>query len=143
MKPLSLAFRPVSEAALCKTAQESGLTLTPAQAHMLLASQSETLERLGRVDFSGGILPKLLRVFASSPYILAEDQVQTLAELTESFYFFKGETCDRLPDDDLLSTMARLFNGRCSGSVVLLNDCTADDLLNADTDDEERNIYDD
>ena len=112
MDMLSLLFHPVSEAALYKTAQESGLTLSPAQAHMLLASQRETLERLGRVDFSGGILPKLLRVFASSPYIFADNQTQTLAELTESFYFFKRETCDKLPDDDLLFAMDRLFNGR-------------------------------
>ena len=142
MDMLSLLFHPVSEAVLCKTAQESGLTLSPAQAHMLLASQRETLERLGRVDFSGGILPKLLRVFASSPYVFADNQTQTLAELTESFYFFKSETCDKLPDDDLLFAMARLFNSKCGGSVELLNDCTADDLLSACAG-EERGIYDD
>lgn len=141
MNTLSLISHAASEAALREAAQESGLMLSPAQAHMLLVSQEKTLERLGRVDFSGGILPKLLRAFAPSPYILAEDWAQILAELTESFYFFKSEAHDRLPDDDLLCAMTRLFNGKCGGSVELLNDCTADDLLSVCS--EERSIYDD
>lgn len=141
MNTLSLISPAASEAALREAAQESGLMLSPAQAHMLLVSQEKTLERLGRVDFSGGILPKLLRAFAPSLYILAEDRAQTLAELTESFYFFKSETHDRLPDDDLLYAMTHLFNGKCGGSVELLNDSTADDLLSVCS--EERSIYDD
>ena len=53
--------------------RRAGLPLTAAQAESLLAHQEQTLLNLGRVDFSGGILPKLAAAFAGSPYVLAED----------------------------------------------------------------------
>ena len=98
-----------------------------AQAESLLAHQEQTLLNLGRVDFSGGILPKLAAAFAGSPYVLAEDWADTLAQLTELFYAFKFETRDALADDALLAAMRKRFDG--GGSLEALADCRAEDLF--------------
>ena len=124
-------LHPASVSSLCQTSGAFGQPLSAAQAQMLLTCQSETLLHLGRVDFSGGILPKLIQAFAPSPYILTEDWAQTLAQLTQLFYAFKNETQDAVPDDDLIAAMADRFNGKCGGSLENLADCARSEWISA------------
>lgn len=113
MPGLTPVFYPDAPQTLCALSARAGLPLTAAQAESLLAHQEQTLLNLGRVDFSGGILPKLAAAFAGSPYVLAEDWADTLAQLTELFYAFKFETRDALADDALLAAMRKRFDGAC------------------------------
>ena len=131
MPDLTPVFRPAAPQTLCALSARAGLALSAKQAEMLLAQQEQTLLDLGRVDFSGGILPRLIAAFADSPYVLAEDWADTLARLTELFYAFKFETRDALADDALLASMRRLFDGPCSGSLDALADCRARDFFAA------------
>lgn len=117
MLDLTPVFRPAAPQTLCALSARAGLPLSARQAEALLAHQERTLLDLGRVDFSGGILPKLMAAFADSPYALAEDWPDTLAALTELFYAFKSETRDAMADDNLLLAMRRLFDGACGGSA--------------------------
>lgn len=111
MLDLTPVFRPAAPQTLCALSARAGLPLSARQAEALLAHQERTLLDLGRVDFSGGILPKLMAAFADSPYALAEDWPDTLAALTELFYAFKSETRDAMADDNLLLAMRRRFGG--------------------------------
>ena len=131
MLDLTPVFRPAAPQTLCALSARAGLPLSARQAEALLAHQERTLLDLGRVDFSGGILPKLMAAFADSPYALAEDWPDTLAALTELFYAFKSETRDAMADDNLLLAMRRLFDGACDGSAEALADCRAGDLFAA------------
>lgn len=131
MLDLTPVFRPAAPQTLCALSARAGLPLSARQAEALLAHQERTLLDLGRVDFSGGILPKLMAAFADSPYVLAEDWPDTLAALTELFYAFKSETRDAMADDNLLLAMRRLFDGACGGSAEALADCRAGDLFAA------------
>lgn len=131
MLDLTPVFRPAAPQTLCALSARAGLPLSARQAEALLAHQERTLLDLGRVDFSGGILPKLMAAFADSPYVLAEDWPDTLAALTELFYAFKFETRDAMADDNLLLAMRRLFDGACGGSSEALADCRAGDLFAA------------
>lgn len=131
MLDLTPVFRPAAPQTLCALSARAGLPLSARQAEALLAHQERTLLDLGRVDFSGGILPKLMAAFADSPYVLAEDWPDTLAALTELFYAFKSETRDAMADDNLLLAMRRLFDGACCGSAEALADCRAGDLFAA------------
>lgn len=131
MLDLTPVFRPAAPQTLCALSARAGLPLSARQAEALLAHQERTLLDLGRVDFSGGILPKLMAAFADSPYALAEDWPDTLAALTELFYAFKSETRDAMADDNLLLAMRRLFDGACGGSAEALADCCAGDLFAA------------
>ena len=131
MPDLTPVFRPAAPQTLCALSARAGLPLSARQAEALLAHQERTLLDLGRVDFSGGILPKLMAAFADSPYVLAENWPDTLAALTELFYAFKSETRDAMADDNLLLAMRRLFDGACGGSAEALADCRAGDLFAA------------
>lgn len=99
-----------------------GLTLTEADITELVQLRSEALKSSGRVEFGGGILPKLIRAFCKSPYVDQQNYAAVLGDLQEAFYYFKNESEDRFSDDDLIEFMAAVFNGRAEGSTELL--CT-------------------
>lgn len=94
----------------------------------LTESRAEVLRAAGRIEFGGGILPKLIRAICDSPFIEQENYADVLAELQEIFYHFKNETCDRLTDDELIELMVRVFNGRAQGSAEYLAGLTAEAL---------------
>ena len=88
----------------------------------------QALRASGRIEFGGGILPKLIRAICDSPFIEQENYAGVLAELQEIFYYFKNETRDRLTDDELIELMVKGFNGRAQGSAEYLAGLTAEAL---------------
>lgn len=106
-----------------------GLTLRENEIAELVAHRAEVLRATGRIEFGGGILPKLIRAFCDSPFIMQEDYAVVLAELQESFYRFKNETGDRLTDDELIELMAAAFNGRAQGSAECLSEMSLEALM--------------
>ncbi len=105
-----------------------GLTLRENDIEELTASRAEALRAAGRIEFGGGILPKLIRAICDSPFIQQENYADVLAELQEIFYYFKNETRDRLTDDELIELMVKVFNGRAQGSAEYLAGLTAEAL---------------
>lgn len=99
---------------------EYGLTLSEKDAAELAALQAKALKSADRIEFGGGILPKLIRAFCGSPYIDGRNYAETLSELQEAFYFFKSESLDRLSDDELIEIMVAVFDGVAGGSVEYL-----------------------
>lgn len=98
-----------------------GLTLTRTQAAELAETRSLTLRDYGRIEFGGGAVGKLIKVFCDSPYLSMCNYAETLHELTELFYAYKNESLDLVSDDDLIRFMKTSFDGVCQGSVELLN----------------------
>lgn len=105
-----------------------GLTLTEADITELVQLRAEALQNTGRIEFGGGILPKLIRAFCKSPYVDAHNYTTVLAELQDAFYYFKNESEDRFSDDDLIEFMVNVFNGRAEGSTELLCSISLEDL---------------
>lgn len=99
---------------------EHGLTLTQEQAAELVETRSLSLRANGRVEFSGGVIDRLIRAFCTSPYLSMQNYAATLHELTEIFYYYKNETLDQISDDELIRFMAQSYNGPCGGSLELL-----------------------
>lgn len=99
-----------------------GLTLTEEDITQLVSARAQALRSTGRVEFGGGILPKLIRAFCRSPYVDRYNYAATLEELQDAFYYFKNESEDKFSDDDLIEFMLKVFNGRAEGSTELL--CT-------------------
>ncbi|MBP5290994.1 MAG: hypothetical protein J6Y90_00035, partial [Lachnospiraceae bacterium] len=62
-----------------------GLVLSETEITSLVTSRAEALRASGRIEFGGGILPKLIEAFCDSPYIEQENYADTLAELQEAF----------------------------------------------------------
>jgi len=108
----------VSEIMLCnKVIEEYSLVLTEAQAMELVETRSYSLKNLGRIEFGGGTIEKLIVGFAQSPYISQYRYIEFLEELIEIFYYYKNETLDLMSDDDLIKYMRKYFDGVCKGSL--------------------------
>ena len=97
-----------------------GLTLSPKQIELLAEHQTAVLQSTCRVEFGGGILPKLADAFCDSPCIQSDCWADILAELTELFYTLKNETGDQIEDDVLILAMVARFNDDAGGSVDAL-----------------------
>lgn len=104
----------------CGITRQYGLTLTEGEIEELVACRAEALSAAGRVEFGGGILPKLMRAFCDSPYLERDCFAGTLAELQEIFYRSKSESMELLSDDELTGIMRSVFDGRAQGSTEYL-----------------------
>ena len=105
-----------------------GLKLTEADITELVELRGQALRSTGRVEFGGGILPKLIRAFCKSPYIDPYTYAATLGELQDAFYYFKNESEDRFSDDELIEFMANVFNGQAHGSAEVLTTISLEEL---------------
>lgn len=97
-----------------------GLMLSQADAIELIETRSLALSSNGRIEFSGGVINKIIIKFCDSPFLSQFNYVSTLNDLLETFYYFKNETLDELSDDELISWMKKYYDQTCQGSVELL-----------------------
>ncbi len=113
----------------CQQANQAyGLSLTQQDITELVHLREQALRATGRVEFGGGILPKLMAAFRTSPYVDNQNFAAVLAELQDAFYYFKNESYDRFSDDELVETMQTVFNGRAAGSAELLTAISLEEL---------------
>ena len=105
-----------------------GLHLSLAEMEDLARARGKALRDSGRVEFGGGILPRLIQAFYDSPWLDGAHYAETLDVLQESFYYFKTESMGALDDGELLDWMRRYFDGVCAGSLELLCGTTLDEL---------------
>ena len=105
-----------------------GLTLTEADITELVELRGQALRSTGRVEFGGGILPKLIRAFCKSPYVDSYNYAATLGDLQDAFYYFKSESEDWLSDDELIEFMEKVFNGQAHGSADVLTTISLEQL---------------
>lgn len=105
-----------------------GLTLSEHDITTLLENRQTALSQTGRVEFSQGILEKLVFAFCDSPYVFQDTYVETLLSLQDAFYYFKNESLDTLTDDELIAFMKEHFDGDCEGSVEYLTETLLEDF---------------
>lgn len=105
-----------------------GVTLSDTQIENLINKRFESLKNTGRIEFGDGILKELIEAFCDSPYIIQENYEETLEELQDIFYFFKGEDMDQIADDELIEFMKEYFNGECQGSIEYLSGTNLEEL---------------
>ena len=105
-----------------------GLTLTETDITELVELRGEALRSTERVEFGGGILPKLIRAFCKSPYVDPYNYAATLGDLQDAFYYFKNESQDLFSDDDLIEFMEKVFNGQAHGSTDVLTTISLEQL---------------
>lgn len=98
-----------------------GVSLSEEQIENLINKRFESLKATGRIEFGNGILKELIEAFCDSPYIMQENYEETLEELQDIFYFFKGEAMDQIADDELIEFMKTYFNDICQGSIEYLS----------------------
>ncbi len=97
-----------------------GLVLSQADAELLLEERKMTLSQQKRVEFGGGIVPKIIYEFCDSDFINQNNYVSTIVRLQEIFYLFKNEMQDEITDDELLHLMKEQFELLCFGDLDYL-----------------------
>ncbi len=97
-----------------------GLSLSNKQIEELIVERKESLKNNGRVEFGESIIKKLIYEFCDSPYIDQENYEYTLCELQESFYYFKNESNNLIPDDELIEFLKSAFDNDAGGSIEYL-----------------------
>lgn len=102
--------------------KQFGITLSKKEAMELIEERRENLIRQERIEFSEGILTKLIFAFCDSPYIYQNNYVDTIQRLQEIFYLYKNESLDELTDDELIEYMKMQFDGKCQGDLDYLED---------------------
>ena len=119
----ALAERQVTDQILqCnKVTEKYGLILTEHQALSLAQTRTTSLKENRRIEFSTGIVDKLIMEFCDSPYLSQENYEDTLHELISLFYEMKNLTEDRVSDRDLMEFMKHAFDNSCHGSLELLS----------------------
>lgn len=97
-----------------------GLQLSEPEMQQLVENRRDALEKCGRIEFGGGVIQKIIMEFMDSPYLIQDNYVSTLMELQECFYYFKNESLEILPDDELIKLMKKYYDEICHGSIELL-----------------------
>lgn len=105
-----------------------GVSLSDEAIERLINKRFEVLKNTGRIEFDEGILKKLIEIFYDSPYIMQNNYEETLEELQDIFYFFKGEAMEQISDDELIEFMKRDFDGKCQGSIEYLSGTSLEEL---------------
>lgn len=105
-----------------------GLELTESDIEDLVECRRKSLKNAGRMEFGNGIMTKLIYAFCDSPYLDRNNYADTLAELQDSFYYYKTESEDEYTDDELIEYMVKVFNGRAQGSVEYLTGTSLNNL---------------
>ncbi len=108
--------------------EKFGLVLTEGQIKRLVNERFDALRANGRIEFGEGVLKKIIYMFCSSPYISQTDYEDIIAELQEIFYYFKNESDDLLSDDELISFMRHIFDGKAQGSLDYLANTSLEEL---------------
>jgi hypothetical protein len=106
-----------------------GLQLSRAEIARIVDKRFQALKGSGRVEFGRSAVRPLIEAFCDSPYMSREDYEETVAELIDSFYYFRGESDGLIPDEDLIDCMRRHFDEVCQGSLEMLNDTTLSELI--------------
>ena len=105
-----------------------GVSLSDEAIERLINKRFEVLKNTGRIEFDEGILKKLIEAFCDSPYIMQNNYEETLEELQDIFYFFKGEAMEQISDEELIEFMKRDFDGKCQGSIEYLSGTSLEEL---------------
>ena len=100
--------------------EQFGLTLSAADAQLLVQEKINSLKEQQRVEFGEGIMPKIIYEFCDSGYIHQDNYTDTLIRLQNIFYLYKNETQDEMTDDELLHFMKEQYETVCFGDLDYL-----------------------
>ena len=111
--------------------EQFGLTLSAADAQLLVQEKINSLKEQQRVEFGEGIMPKIIYEFCDSGYIHQDNYTDTLIRLQNIFYLYKNETQDEMTDDELLHFMKEQYETVCFGDLDYLEGTCLDHFAQA------------
>lgn len=106
-----------------------GLALSEGEIAAIADARADAVGDTGRVELGRSIVRDIAYAFCDSPYIERDSWADTLCSLTASFFYFKNESDDLIPDEDLIAMMRTRFDGDCGGSAEAMEYMDISDLV--------------
>jgi len=106
--------------ALNDTIDQYGIVLTAEQTRDLLSTRQRALNENHRVEMGVGAVIPLAKKFAGSAYLDAGNFADGMNIILEMFYYYKTETRDVIPDDDLIDMLYEWFEYKYQGDLELM-----------------------
>lgn len=100
--------------------EKYGLVLSEQDAKLIVSERVNALREQRRVEFGGGIVPRIIEEFCDSDFIDQSNYAETTIRLQEIFYLYKNEMQDEISDDELLHLMKEQFETICFGDLDYL-----------------------
>jgi hypothetical protein len=69
-----------------ETAAKFGITLSQSDAAVLQNARTKALARAGRVEFTGGVIEKLVFAFCDSPFLDQDGFTEAMEDIIDIFY---------------------------------------------------------
>lgn len=123
MKDLELMLRNQEKQSVlaCNNLTENyGLTLTEEEVLHLTEYKSECLVRHQRLEFTGGILERIIRTVCTSTYISMDNYVETLEGMLDVYYEFRNSFGPEVGDQEILDLMEERFEKLSEGNFEYL-----------------------
>lgn len=111
--------------------EKYGLTLSEKDARLIVQERGNALREQRRVEFGGGIVPRIIQEFCDSDFIDQSNYAETIVRLQEIFYLYKNEMQDEITDDELLHLMKEQFEYICFGDLDYLEGTCLDHFAQA------------
>ncbi len=119
----------IAEISKCnEITQKYGLILSQNDANDLAEGRKKALKDTDRVEFSGGIIKKMILAFCDSPYLTQDNYLETMYDLQEAFYYFKNESFDSISDDEIIEHMRTYYDGYAQGSTEYIIGTSLEEL---------------
>ena len=103
-----------------RVTEKYGLVLSEQDAKLIVSERANALQEQRRVEFGGGIVPRIIEEFCDSDFIDQSNYAETMIRLQEIFYLYKNEMQDEISDDELLHLMKEQFETICFGDLDYL-----------------------
>ena len=103
-----------------RVTEKYGLVLSEQDAKLIVSERANALREQRRVEFGGGIVPRIIEEFCDSDFIDQSNYAETMIRLQEIFYLYKNEMQDEISDDELLHLMKEQFELICFGDLDYL-----------------------
>ena len=103
-----------------RVTEKYGLVLSEQDAKLIVSERANALREQRRVEFGGGIVPRIIEEFCDSDFIDQSNYAETMIRLQEIFYLYKNEMQDEISDDELLHLMKEQFETICFGDLDYL-----------------------
>ena len=106
-----------SHSAIKRAALDSGLMLTAGQALDIANAEKSCLAESNRVSFGGSAAEKIVRGFATSPFVPKDEAASVLVGLTEAFYELRDDYPASVTDAEIIESLKLLFDDEAAGDV--------------------------
>lgn len=106
--------------ALNEVSAAAGLSLTPEEAALVVAENTQALADHGRIAWDDALLEKFVRRFADSAAVSNHNYAELLRVACEAYYYLLDEADDRIHEDEAVAAIVAAIDKGCTTAQEIL-----------------------